>query len=536
MTMSELDLTLLERRVERLLAPWSEGDKPGMTVGVFQGGETLLHASAGLASLELGVPIGPDTRFRIASVSKQFTCAAILLLAAEGRLGLEDAVCDHIPAFPHPDITLAHLMHNTSGVRDMLELMRMGGADLGVACRSEDLMQAICRQRTLNFAPGSRFLYSNSNFLLLGRIAERVSGEPLGAFLEQRVFAPLGMTRTKLVESTTEVVPGLAAGYLPEGSGYIRAAHAFPLHGEGGLVSCVTDLALWERNFSSGRVGGAALGAALMRQTAFTNGTENYYARGLILRAYRGVRTVTHGGLWPGYKTEFLRVPEHELTIIAISNNGGADPGLFAHRVLDVLIEGRPGVRPPPPRMAQDALTPLLGRYLNRDTGATLEVEATPDGAPQLRSHGGPLAVELLPDGRLGTTRGIACVTLRAKDADTLEVEQDAGALGTWHRVTPGAVLSAGLAGRYVSEELAAEWEIFEQDGALRIRVTGPLIRRDTFDLEPIQGDYVRIHVPWTLLRAWLDARVLRDADGTVTGLVASGGRVKQMAFRRAEP
>ena len=174
-----------------------------------------------MASIELGVPIGTQTTFRIASVSKQFTCAAILLLAAEGRLSIEDDVRSHIPSLPDLGhrITLAHLMHNTSGIRDMLEIMRLGGADLAQPCEPEDLLDGVCRQRGLNFVPGSRYLYSNSNFMLLGRIVEQVSGQSLREFLDRRIFAPLGMNATRHVERTDEVVPDLATGYFPAPGG-----------------------------------------------------------------------------------------------------------------------------------------------------------------------------------------------------------------------------------------------------------------------------------------------------------------------------
>ena len=136
--MGDLDRLLLRRRVERLLAPWRRTDGPGVTLGVVLGRELVVHESAGMASLEFGVPIGTQTTFRIASVSKQFTCAAILLLAAEGRLSIEDDVRSHIPSLPDLGhrITLAHLMHNTSGIRDMLEIMRLGGVDLAPAMRT----------------------------------------------------------------------------------------------------------------------------------------------------------------------------------------------------------------------------------------------------------------------------------------------------------------------------------------------------------------------------------------------------------------
>jgi D-aminopeptidase len=173
----------LRRTVDRLLSPWRQAAGPGVTVGVVQDDALSVHRSAGMANIELDVPIGRNTTFRIASVSKQFTCAAILMLAAEGRLPPDDDVRAHIPTFPdlRHRITLDHPMHNTSGIRDMLEIMRLGGVDLGQPCSAQDLLDGVCRQRDLNFPPNPRYLYSNSNFMLLGRIVEHVSGEPLAA-------------------------------------------------------------------------------------------------------------------------------------------------------------------------------------------------------------------------------------------------------------------------------------------------------------------------------------------------------------------
>src|SRR5579863_5796505 len=154
--MTDLSLLLLRRRIDGLIARWSCGDSPGVTIGLVLNNQLIVHESAGMASLELGVPISSETTFRIASVSKQFTCAAALLLAAEGKLSVDDDVRKYLPALPDLGhrITLDHLMHNTSGIRDMLEIMRLGGVDLSQPCEPQDLLDGVCRQRGLNFTPG----------------------------------------------------------------------------------------------------------------------------------------------------------------------------------------------------------------------------------------------------------------------------------------------------------------------------------------------------------------------------------------------
>jgi D-aminopeptidase len=528
-----LDELLLRRRVERLLTPWQRTGDPGVTLGVVIGGELVVHESAGMASIELGVPIEPRTTFRIASVSKQFTCAAILLLVADGKLAIADDVRRYIPAFPGLGhrITLAHLMHNTSGIRDMLEIMRLGGVDLGQPCEPQDLLDGVCRQRGLNFVPGSRYLYSNSNFMLLGRIVEQVSGEPFRTFLDRRIFAPLGMNATRHVERTTEVVPNLATGYLPApGGGWTRAQHNFPLHGEGGLVSCVADLALWHAHFASPRVGGTALANALTTMTPFSNGHANTYARGLRIKLHRGVRTVGHDGLWPGFKASFVRVPDHDAAVICISNDATCDPHDMAFQVVDALIEGKLGVHAVPPMPPVERLP---GRYLNRDTGATVDVAIDKAGRVTACTHGVAFTTIPTEDGGLATSRGSADFTMRLTADDGLAVERDAGLRETLHRVAPGARLPDDLPGRYYNPDVAATWTVTATETGMTLRIAGPLRTAGPWEIEPIEGDFIRIISPMTLFRAWLDVGVLRNAVSRITGLHANGSRVKNLVFER---
>ena len=533
--MTNIDMTLLTRRVGELVAPWAAPETPGVAVAVVRDGELVLHRCAGFASLELGVPVGPGTTFRIASVSKQFTCAAALLLAQEGRLDVEALARRYLPELPEfgTPVTVAQLMHNVSGIRDMLEIMRQGGVDLGYPVTQADLLAGICRQRGLNFTPGSRYLYSNSNFLLLGLIVERISGETLPAFLARRIFAPLGMRRTRMTPSVAEPAPGLATGYLPKDAGWVRAAHAFPMGGEGGLVSCVEDLALWDRNYITHQVGGAALTEALETQVDFTGGARCCYACGLRVSPYRGVRTVGHGGLWPGYKTEFLRAPGRGVTVVCITNNGASDPYHLAHDILDVVLDGLPGVHAVPPMPARESLDALAGRWLDRDSGMTVDISVTASGQPMGNTHGVPFRLTPTEDGRLEAARSGGDFWCALAPDDTLAVELDAGVRGTYHRVVPGAALPEGLVGRYANADMAAIWTIGEDADGMAVRVHGPVAAEGgPWVVEPVEGDIFRIWMPGTLFKGWLDVRLLRSG-GRVSGLRVTGNRARQLVYAR---
>ena len=535
--MTDLERMMLGRRVDRLLAQWNRTDGPGMAVGVVLGGALALHRQVGMASLDLAVPIGPDSVFRIASVSKQFTCAVILMLAAAGRLGVEDEVHAHLPELPrygHP-LTVAHLMHNTSGLRDMLELMRLGGAELSYACQPADLLAAICRQRSLNFVPGTRYLYSNTSFLLLGLIAERVTGESLPALLERMIFAPLGMTRTAMVPGTSDIVPGLVTGYQPRaGGGWLRAAHGFPLGGEGGLVSSVEDLALWVRNMATGRVGGTALVTALETQASFPGGVLNGYARGLQIRQRRGMRTVEHGGSWPGYRAHFLRVPALDVAVICLSNDATAEPSTLAHLILQAAVEDRPGVLAMPGLPPEAERRRLPGRYLDRATGATIDVALADSGEPTATLYGNVSRLQTGPDGRLEAAHAAPdFLATLSPDAKTLDVELDAGTRATYHRVDPAASLPADLAGRYANDEIAAVWTIAPAPDGMALHVAGPHVNAGPWEIAPVEGDVIRLLPPRSLYRSWVDLRALRDAAGHITGLAVTGGRARLLVFDR---
>ncbi len=517
--MHNLEKLRLARHLEAVLAPFAGG--PGATIGVFRDGETLAHVSGGLASLELGVPIGPATRFRIASVSKQFTCAAVLRLADEGRLSLDEPVRVYLPELPDygAKLTVAHLLHNSAGIRDMLQLMALGGADLAQPLRRSALVEAVCRQSTLNFAPNHGYLYSNSNFLLAGLVVERIAGVALPDYLRRHFFAPLGMTRTAMVESTAEPVPDLATGYLPEGEGWRRAQHGFPLGGEGGLVSCVEDLALWDRYLSTT---GVALAEKLSTQLRFANGLENFYARGQQVRRWRGALAIDHGGLWPGYKTHFLRLPEHQLGVVAIANNGKADPLGMAYDAAAVVLGE---ALAPEPRLPD--VSGYAGRWL--DPAEPQSADFTLAHGVLSGSAGGvPFPVEATPDGRIAARRGSFVLTCR-REGDTLHVEQDAGRVSIWHRVAPGAALPAGLDGTYASADLAATWTIAGD----AVHVAGPVVRAaEPWSLAGVEGDVFRIEVPGALYRSVLDVRAEREG-GAVRRLHVNAGRVRGIVMEK---
>jgi len=514
-------LNRLQGRMEWLLAPYG-GNGPGVSIGVVQDGVLVTQRSAGMASIELGVAIGPQTTFRVASVTKQFTCAAVLALAAEGKLSVDDPVRKFFPALPDYGVALTvdHLMHASSGLRDEMEILGAGGCNIAVPIRRQDFLDGIFRQAALNFTPGSRYLYCNTNYLLLGLIVEHVAGMALRDFLQARFFGPLGMTQSALVESPVEALPGLATGYVTTPEGWRHAQCGYPRHAEGGLITSIPDLVTWMRHLDTD----AGVRGGLEHQFAFPNGELSHYARGMQVTAVRGLRTVSHGGSRPGYGAEFLRVPHLGLGVIVLANSGSADPYHIGQALLAAALEGIPGVQPVPAMPAD--LSGYVGRYLDPDTPQSVELSLDAQGHLIGKMFGNPFRLRAGADGWLYAARAAHDFRCRLAADGGLEVVQDAGVAGHWRRLAT-AVLPADLDGAYQSDEMAACWRIA---GAV-VRVDGPIIRTTVWRVEPLDEAHIRMVYPGG---TWLDARVLRDADGAMVGLLVNGGRIKLVAVRKA--
>jgi CubicO group peptidase (beta-lactamase class C family) len=331
----------LSARVDQLLETWDHPGSPGAVVAVVRDGEVVHARGYGAANLEYGIPITPTSVFHIASVSKHFTTFAIALLAREGRLSLDDDVRSHLPEVPDfgRTITIRHLVHHTSGLRDQWELLAMAGWRLDDVITREHILKMIAHQRELNFEPGAEYLYSNSGYTLLAEIVARVSGQPFTQFTRERIFRPLGMERTHFHDDHQRIVPGRAYSYAPaEGGGW----RAMPLNyanvGATSLFTTVEDLARWERNFLTGEVGGRALLDAMATRGVLNDGNQIPYAHALIWGEHRGLRTLGHSGADAGYRTVYLRFPDQRLAVIVLSNLSSFNPTAVAQQVAEVYL------------------------------------------------------------------------------------------------------------------------------------------------------------------------------------------------------
>jgi CubicO group peptidase (beta-lactamase class C family) len=335
--------TVTPAQVDRIFAKWNKPDSPGCALAVLQNGGVVYERGYGRADVEHDAAITPTTPFHVASVSKQFTAAAVLLLVERGKLSLHDDVRKYIPELPDFGVTISihHLLHHTSGLRDQWDLLQLAGQrySLGLITDAE-VISLITRQKNLNFPPGSKYLYSNTGFMLLGQIVKRVSGLSLREFTTKDIFEPLGMTNTHFRDDYAEIIKGEALGYVPTKGGRFRLSvtNLYTM-GATGLYTTVEDLAKWDENLYSPRVGGPDFTLLMTQTEKLSSGKDNDYALGLDLGKYRELPTVEHSGSDAGYRSNIIRFPQQHFSVLSLCNIP-ANPAVLNRKVGDLYLMG----------------------------------------------------------------------------------------------------------------------------------------------------------------------------------------------------
>lgn len=395
---------------DTVFARWNSTHTPGCAVGVAREGKVLLTRGYGMADLETGTPITPQTIFESGSVAKQFTATAIMLLAQDGKLSLDDPTRKYIPELPEYDqpITIRHLLTHTSGLREWSSLVAAAGWPRGTRAHTQaELLDIMFRQKALNYPVGEYYSYTNTGYALAMTIVERVSGKSLQAFTQERIFGPLGMTHTQWRDDFTRLVPGRAQAYTREDEGWHLDMPFENVVGPGGLLTTVGDGLIWNDALATRKLG--AVVDSLTRRMHLNNGREIQYARGLRVFDYRGIQEISHSGSTAGYSTYLARFPDRgQLSIAVLCNSAGAPAGSYVHQLADRLIRDFP---PPPAldtaRVDSVKFAAYHGIYRNTRTHASLEV--APGAAARFRAlpngwfwvgNNSRWRFELGPDGR----------------------------------------------------------------------------------------------------------------------------------------
>ncbi|MEZ4699174.1 MAG: serine hydrolase [Rhodothermales bacterium] len=526
-----------EEQVDRLMASYGE-ETPGGVVAVVEGGRLRFAKGYGMADLEFGAPNTPATPFHMASVSKQFTGFAIVLLAQQGKLSLDDDVRTYLPDlhdFGVP-ITLRQLLNHTSGLRDQWNLWTLGGGRMDDVIRQEDLYRLIVRQRELNFRPGDEHLYCNTGFMLLTRVAEAVTGEAFGDWMRTNVFDPLGMASTQIYDDHERIVHGRAYSYHYANGGLKKSVLSYANAGATSLFTTAEDLARWIRNFHTGEVGGLQAFATMQERGVLNSGDTLDYALGIVVDRYKGLRRLQHGGADAGYRTMLTYFPDLDAGVIVLGNLASFRAGSLADQVADAFFADRFTADGPPAPTSPSAvalpperLARYAGTYMNAAGGTVIvgqdgdRLTAGIDGAFPIAlaarsasdfdavGREGRIVFQIAPDG------GVTGLTVRRQGATDYHRQRP------WE---PAADDLQAFAGRYYSPELETFYTVGVSDGKLMAQH----IRHGEFPLTVREQD-VFSSTLWFFGVAAFE----RDSAGVVTGMRVSNGRVRHLLFEKID-
>src|SRR5215472_12413814 len=370
----------MAKQVDKLFAKWDRADSPGCALGVYRGGQVVYKRGYGMEDLNEDVHITPGTVFHVASMSKQFTAAAIVLLAQQGKLSLDDDVRKYIPELPDfgQKITIRNLVHHTSGLRDQWNLLELAGwrysKDL---ITDDDVMSVMTRQKELNFKPGEKHVYCNTGYTLMGMIVKRVSGMSLREFTTKNIFEPLGMMHTHFRAAHAEILKHNAVGYEEADKTFRISITNFDTAGATSLHTTVEDLQRWDENFYQPRVGGPGFVQQMLERGKLNNGEQLDYAFGLVVGKYKGLPTVDHGGADAGYRSDMTRFPEQHFSAAILCNSAEVSPQSLLHQVEDVVLADqfkepasapeKKSARPGTITMTAEQMKTVAGTYWKRE-------------------------------------------------------------------------------------------------------------------------------------------------------------------------
>ena len=545
----------LSAKVDQLFSIVDPRIAPGCAVAVIKDGRIVHKKGYGLADLDHDVPITPSTVFQVGSLSKQFTATAILLLAQDGKLSLDDEVKKHIAEFPDfgERVTIRHLLHHTSGVRDQLQLLALTGwrytQDL---ITDEDVLELVARQKALNFRPGTQHLYSNTGYTLLAQIVKRVSGQSFREFTTKRIFEPLGMTHTFFRDEFGEVVKGQAYAYVPRAllnrpppgaeepaPTADRRTEGFRLNppnsnnvGPTNLLTTVEDLFLWDQNFYEPKVGGPDLIRQLQQKGKLNNGEEIFYALGLGIETYRGLPTVEHPGTDAGYAADILRFPQQKFSVALTCNRAGSAPANLARRIADMYLADKLGpvegkVVFTPVTLPEEQMTVYPGLYLDEQDKTVIRILRKPGAASALlirREEFQPADKEIFHS--VNAARSLEFRGSNSGKPATVLLKDRGATINTLTRMAEVTLTPDQLkayAGEFVSEEIDPVFRVSIENGKLFLR----RVKNAPAVLDPLRADLFQVG------GGRVTIEFVRGPKREVTGFLFSTTRILNMTFRR---
>lgn len=529
-------------RTDSVFQRFDRTDSPGCALGVYQDGRMQYARGYGMASLEHGVALSPRSVLDVGSISKQFTAMVMLMLEKEGKLSFDDPIRKLIPEMPaYADrITWRRALSQTSGLRDLYTMMGQTGRVF--AGDTVDALRAITKSAEPNYVPGERYLYTNSGWILAAQAVYRLTGKSLARVAEERIFAPLGMRDTRFLDDAAAILPNGAEGYAPRETGYrlARSTYDGAILGAGAVHTTVEDFGRWLNNYDAATVGGRDIIEKMTTATLLNDGqpaksgTTQAYAIGLNVGTLRGLRVVSHGGSWAGYRGHFLRFPDQRFAVATFCNLTTSGPDSLARKVAGIYLADK--MQPDSAAIWVATLSAatnghpvtnlhaLAGVWRNVERGEVRRTRIVGDtlfavGGAEQRTKMVPLDARRFRSGS-GTEfrfEGDGASPSRM-------IVRTTGEAVTYTRADTAALTPAQLAeyvGNYRSDEVEAThaWRVEKEQLVLYIN------DRRIGVLEPSYKD--------GFTRGGSVIDVQRDSRGRITGFVVEAGRVRHLRFTR---
>ncbi|MDT7832370.1 serine hydrolase domain-containing protein [Flavobacteriaceae bacterium S356] len=526
--------------IDAIFSEWNTLEKPGMSVMVMKDDKIVYEKGFGSANLEYDIPITKNTVFHVASVSKQFTAFAVLLLEKDGKLSMDDDVRKYLPELPDygKKITLRNLANHSSGLRDQWDLLRMSGIRLDDVITQEHILKLVNRQKSLNFDPNKRNMYSNTGFTLLAEVIEKVSGMSFADFTKKRIFEPLGMNNSEFYDDHQKIVANRAYSYKVRDKKFIKSTLSYATVGPTSLFTTAEDFGKWALNFQNPIVGDMSIIRKLNTRTKLIGGSETGYAMGQFVGTYRGIEVVVHSGSDAGYKAYFARIPSHNLSIAVFSNLSTIDPVDQVFTIANLFLEGKfPKqdaskkeeivVHDPSMfiKLSQKQLSKFLGEYwevdekykrkvlLKNDTlvyyrNEKSETRLVPTDKNKFKMMKDPNDVDVVFE---KNDQGIKIMKVSINDRKPIKF------------VAFGNVNLNEYLGTYQSKELGTSYRITIKKGKLTL---------EHQRIRDIHFDPINKNLFVSKKRAIQELKFLRNKRGKVIGFKASNNRVKNLVFK----
>jgi CubicO group peptidase (beta-lactamase class C family) len=533
----QINIHHIATKIDSLLSNYYESE-PGVAIGLIKNNQLIYEKYFGLANLDYEIPIHKETSFHVASVSKQFTAFAILLLEDEGKLSLEDDIRIYLPEMYQfePKITIHHLLNHTSGLKDKYNLLRLSGWTLDDVITNEQVLELIFNQKTLNFKPNEKYMYSNTNYALLAEIVARVSKMSFAEFTHQRIFEPLQMYNSKFVDQEGQVVKNKSLSYVKVDSIYVEDLFNNFSVGATNLNTTITDLSKWAINYDTKKVGSEVIFNKMQTLQHLNNGETYGYANGLFINTYKGFKRLEHSGQDASYQAYLATFPELNLSMIFTNINGEINGAKMVYDIMDICLKqyttDETTKKPSAEKLTHQKpiskttaeLTRYEGHYWDEGDKYSREIKIESDTLRFITKNGN---TALVPVGEHAFEMDINDYVGISFANNQMIITLDDGYQIYSEKYIPAnynATTLQEFIGRYYSSELNAYYSFYIKENQLVAKHT----RLGDFKLVAIKNDYFIGNKG-----SFLKVVFVRNSSNDVIGFEVSSSRAKNVSFTR---